>query len=200
VNLAEKSDSELVELLGHKNAWHSRHASRLLQERGARVANLLEAKIKSGPNELARLRALWALQVTSGIDDKHLPLLRDSNEYIRSWTIQFLAENKNPSDAAVKEFARLAKEDPSPLVRLYIASALQRTPPAKRWETLTALLAHAEDRDDHNLPLMYWYASEAAVAADSTKALQLLGQAKIPKVREFITRRLVSSAKLTASN
>jgi hypothetical protein len=40
------------------------------------------------------------------------------------------------------------------LVRLYLASALQRAPAAKRWEILAGLMAHEEDAGDQNLPLM----------------------------------------------
>ena len=55
---------------------------------------------------------------------------------------------------------------------------------------LKALLGHAEDEDDPNLPLMYWYAAETVVAADKTAAVQLLAACRISKVRRFITRRM----------
>jgi len=57
---------------------------------------------------------------------------------------------------------------------------------------LKALLSHAEDVDDPNLPLMYWYATEPVVAADKVAAVQLLAACKIPKVRQFITRRMAT--------
>ena len=62
-------------------------------------------------------------------------------------------------------FAELARTDPSPVVRLYLASALQRLPLENRWEILAGLVGHAEDAADHNLPLMYWYAAEPLAAA-----------------------------------
>ena len=63
---------------------------------------------------------------------------------------------------------------------------------ADAWPLIKALLAHAEDADDHNLPLMYWYALEPLVAADPRQAIAMLPDVKIPLVRQFITRRLVA--------
>ena len=54
----------------------------------------------------------------------------------------------------------MAKAEGSALVRLYIASALQRVPAEKRWDAVTALFSRAEDSNDHNQPLMAWYAAE----------------------------------------
>jgi len=50
--------------------------------------------------------------------------------------------------------------------------------------------AHEEDKDDQNLPLMDWYAAESIVAADPVWAAEALGACKIPKVAEFIARRM----------
>jgi len=77
-------------------------------------------------------------------------------------------------------------------VRLYLASACQRLTVAQRLPIVEALLAHAEDATDHNLPLMYWYATEPIVAADPAKGALLLAKAKIPLLREYITRRLTT--------
>jgi hypothetical protein len=88
---------------------------------------------------------------------------------------------------------QLARGDPSPLVRLFVAAAAQRTANLNlRSRVVEALLTHAEDAGDHNLPLMYWYAAEACVASDPDHALELLKLCKIPQVREFIARRLAT--------
>jgi hypothetical protein len=111
---------------------------------------------------------------------------------LRGWAIQLLCENKKPSADARSEFARMAREDKSPIVRMYIASAMTRTPIAQRAEVLTGLLSHAEDATDPSLPHLYWYATEPVIAANKTTAIQLLTKTKIPKVRQFITRRLAA--------
>ena len=126
-------------------------------------------------------------------------LLADSSEYVRAWTIQLLSESKKFSDTLLVEFAKLAKDDPSPVVRLYLASALQRIPIEKRSPILEALLAHGEDVNDHNLPLMYWYAAEPVAGKSSTAAAMLMAKSKIPLVREFLARRMSAAANATAS-
>jgi len=54
------------------------------------------------------------------------------------------------------------------------------------------LFSHAEDADDHNLPLMYWYAAEAVVGEDIAAGAKLLSQAKIPMLRTYVTRRMTA--------
>jgi putative membrane-bound dehydrogenase-like protein len=200
VDLASLASADLVKLQESPNDWYVRHARRLLQERGPDPAvhkGLLEI-LKSSPEVPKKLRALWALHVTGGLTEPILlGLLHHEHEYVRGWAIQFLVEDRRASEGALQEFARLAKEDPSPAVRLYLAAALQRLPLKDRWGILEGLVAHAEDANDHNLPLMLWYAAEPLVPLDGARALKLAALGKIPKLREFVTRRLVASASST---
>jgi len=202
VDLAKKSDAELVDLQLHKNEFYVRHARRILQERGGNPAiykGLLNI-VKNNPFDHRQVRGLWALQVTGGLDEKTaLDLLNHTNQYVRAFTIQFLCENKNPSDAALKKFADLAKSDLSQVVRMYLASELQRAPVEKRWNVLQGLLAHAEDANDHNLPCLYWYAAEGSVAADPNRGIKLMTESKIAKVRENIARRIAVGSKAVAA-
>ena len=183
---------ELVKLQSHPNEWFARHARRVLHERQANTS-VLAKTLNSSRSVPLRLRALWALRVTGNLDEKKLEgLLQDSSEHLRAWAIQLLCENKKPSEAARAEFARMAHEDKSPLVRLYLASAMQRLLLKQRVPVLVHLLAHTEDKDDQNLPLMYWYATEPVVAADRVAAVKLLTACQIPKVRQFITHRMAT--------
>ena len=212
VDLAKLSNNELIALLSNKNSWQAQHAQRLLTERVAAISaennrsssrsgytrlEVIRAPIEQlshkGQTTAERLRALWTLKCVGGFyEDIATDNLTSKDDYIRAWTIQLACEDKNPSDALLKEFARLAREDKSPVVRLYLASALQRLPIEKRGEILEALLAHAEDATDPNLPLMYWYAAEPLAGKDVASAARLLAKTKIPKVREFITRRMTA--------
>lgn len=202
IDLAKKTDAELVDLQLHVNDFYVRHARRILQERGSNAAvhqGLLKI-IKDNPFDHRQLRGLWALQVTGGLDEKTaLELLDHKSDYVRAFTIQFLCEGKNPPDAAIKKFASLAKKDPSPVVRLYLASGMLRTPVEKRWDVLEGLLSHADDAKDHNLPYMYWYAAEGSVASDYGRAIKLLKESKIPRIREFIARRMAVDSKAVAA-
>ena len=193
-NLNKLSNPELLKLQSHRNDWFVRHARRILQERQADTGVLIKT-LKSDVPVPLRLRALWALHVTGHLNNQILQsLLNDSSEHLRAWAIQLLAENKKPDELVHKEFVLMASQDKSPLVRLYLASAMQRLSFKHRLPVLKALLGHGEDADDQNLPLMYWYATEPLVAADKGAALQLLTACKIPKVRQFITRRITVSS------
>jgi hypothetical protein len=86
----------------------------------------------------------------------------------------------------------MAEKDPSPFVRLYLASAAQRLEPNDRWALAERLAMHDEDAADQNLPLMYWYALEPLVLEDQQRALALAARTKIPTLRAFIARRLAS--------
>ena len=105
-----------------------------------------------------------------------------------------LCESRQPNDAILAELARLAREDASAFVRLYLASAMQRTPVSKRLPILEPLVTRDLDAADHNLPLMYWFALEPVVGGDGAVGLDLLTKVRIPTLRQFITRRLASEA------
>ncbi|GAA4442825.1 hypothetical protein GCM10023188_42960 [Pontibacter saemangeumensis] len=193
VDLSKASDKELVNYQLHKNEWYVRTARLILQERGPnkKVHKALKKILNDNPDVTRKLRALWALHVTRGLKEKDLLALLDhGNEYMRSWAIQLLAEDRNLSDTALKRFADLAKADSSALVRLYLTSAIQRTAPEKRWETLEALLQREEDKDDHNMPLMLWYAFEPTVPTDVNRAADLALKARVPHVLPFTIQRV----------
>ena len=87
----------------------------------------------------------------------------------------------------------MAASDPSKLVRLFIASAAQRTTnEALRATLVKRLLAHDEDAKDHNLPLMYWFAMEPLVAGNPAESLSAAVDTKIPRILNFTTRRIAS--------
>ena len=201
VDLQKAGDDELVQDQLNPNDWYVRHARRILQERGPKpeVQAALTKILLENPDETRQLRALWALHGVNGLTEAvALESLKNPHEFVRAWTIQLTCEDGAPSPALLDEFARLAKDDPSPVVRLYLASAAQRIEIAKRWPILTALASHAEDADDHNLPLMIWYAAEPAVGADLATGAELLANCHIGKVQEFIARRIAAEA--TVSN
>ncbi|HEX8311434.1 MAG TPA: PVC-type heme-binding CxxCH protein [Chthoniobacteraceae bacterium] len=197
VDVANATNAQLVEMQLHANDWYVRTARRVLMERGANpeVHSALGRILADNPDDTRQLRALWTLHATGGFTEMiALQTLNAKSEWVRAWTIQLACEDGQPGEPLLKRFAELAKSDPSPAVRLYLASAAQRLPVAQRWPIIEGLATHEEDAKDHNLPLMLWYAAEPAVASDLVKAAELLGSCQIPKVQEFITRRLASMA------
>ena len=183
----------------HKNDWWVRHARRVLSERAAAGKDMTDTQaalrflLNEQSDETRRLRALWALHTTGGLDEAlTLELLADSQEHVRAWAIQFELEDRAVSAAVHDRLVALAEHDNSPIVRLYVAAACQRMDPAHSWPIVEQLAKHGEDAEDHNLPQMYWYAMEPLVAQDRTRGAKLAASAKIPKLRQFIARRIAA--------
>ncbi|HUR46847.1 MAG TPA: PVC-type heme-binding CxxCH protein [Candidatus Saccharimonadales bacterium] len=198
-DLQKQSDGDLVKLVFHKNEWYSRHARRLLQERAAAgklnsaVQHDLVRALDSNKEIPQQLRALWALHAIGSADSGLLmKLLAHKSEYVRWWAIQLLVEESKAGPAVLSGFTQLAKSDSSPLVRLAVASALQRLPIQDRWPIASALVQHSEDANDQNLPMMLWYGIEPMVPSDYSRSLQLMAQCKIPLVRRCISRRIAA--------
>ena len=191
-DLRKATDLELVNYQLNPNEWYVRQARTILQERGGNkeVNDALKVILNTNPDISRKLRALWTLYVTNGLSEKELvDLLSNQSEYIRSWAIQFLAENKSVSSEALKHFGVMAKADKSALVRLYLASAMQRIEPNKRWEVVEALTQKTEDITDHNLPLMIWYAAEPLADIDAKRAIQMAEKSTMPKFLEYMKKR-----------
>jgi putative heme-binding domain-containing protein len=84
----------------------------------------------------------------------------------------------------------MASTDQSWLVRLTLASLLQRLPESERAAIASPLLAHAEDAADHNLPNLVWYGL-IPLADKNLAALPALADACAwPLTRRYIARRL----------
>jgi putative membrane-bound dehydrogenase-like protein len=205
-DLAKLSDAELVERQLHNNDWHVSHARRLLQERAAagklapETRQALEKILADNPDVARKLRALWALHVTGGLDERQrLDLLDSTHEAVRAWVVQLALEKHSPSPSLFEKLVVLSRHDPSPFVRLYLASGLQRLPLGQRWRLAEGLVDHAEDAADCNLPLLIWYGIEPLVPLDSGRALSLLTKAKIPLLREYIARRAALRGEPVAS-
>ena len=192
VDLAKLGSAELVRNQLHANEWFVRRSRLILQERGPNpeVHAALLKIIRENSDVTRQLRALWTLHATRGLNGTlALELLQAKEPYVRGWTVQLMSEDKNPSPALVNAFAALAKNDPSPIVRRFLASAARRIAVAQRWGIVEALLQHGEDASDHNLPALYWFAAEPLVAADPARATALGIATPLTGLRAFFTRR-----------
>src|SRR5262249_43140688 len=129
-------------------------------------------------------------------------------EHVRAWAVRLLTDSwpldtvfsKRPSTEApasgatpsdlLPHFVRLAKTDSSGLVRLVLASTLQRLPVSQRAPLAVDLAAHKEDADDHNLPLLIWYGLIPVGDSDPAALAALAAKCELPITRKFIARRL----------
>ncbi len=198
-------DAALVDLQRSPSSWHARRARVVLQGRAVQGAlasgtrDTLRSRLAGDAPAEHRLRALWALHVTEGLDAARLAaLLDDPLDDMRAWSIRLLCEDDAPADEVVARFADLARTDPSPTVRLALASALQRLPHQARWPIARALAEHGEDAQDHNLPLMVWFGIEPAVPNDPARAVQFARASRLPHLTRFTARRLAAADRLGA--
>ena len=197
------TDEQLVSLQKNKSEWHARRARGILQKRAAKkrlddkIYQQLQQMLASESNRAWRLNALWTLHATGGIAQSQLTqLLKDKDEYLRAWAIQLLCEDSQPPGDALARFTVLAKDDPSPIVRLYLASALQRVGKAAAWNMLAGLVRHPEDSSDHNLPKLIWTGMEPLVKEYPEKALQFGSTSALPSIAQWTARRLVDAEKM----
>ncbi len=219
-DLTKLDGAELVKLHGHPNEWYSRQARLELiaranagQDLGA-VQRQLRTLVETPSGGTTGLRALWTLYAIGGVDDALLRMaLQSADEHVRTWAVRMISDtwpldtlmSVRPPEAVKadaeslsgpwqNEFLRLAQDDKSGLVRLALASALQRLPVAQRVPLATVLAGHAEDATDHNLPLLIWYGLIPVGDADPGALVNVAANSRLPQTSQYIARRLAEDA------
>ena len=201
VDLSSLQDKQLFELARGRDEWAARRAR--LELSGRREVGVEDTYLwllfQSGPFADAetpvaeRLGVLWALNACSSLGEEELlHLTHDGEALLVAWAVQLLCEDGAPSSEVRERLLELARTSESPVVRLYLASALQRIGPD--FELARALCAHAEDAHDPNIPTVLWYALEPHVAAYPEGAMGLAAAAKLEPIRGWIARRAASES------
>ncbi len=205
IDLSQLDDIELAKLQLSENDWQARMSRRVLVDRVSSgrdctsIRSLLHNIVGQSNNTVHRLRALWTLHVTGDRDSELLTsLLSDGNENVRVWALRLLEEQSHDSDAsrttfletAKQEFPFVAVNDASGLVRLTIASMLQKLPMQYRADIAGPLLSHADDESDHNQPLMLWYGILPLADVDDGRFERLIVESKLLRIQRYGARRL----------
>ena len=197
VNLDKLSNDKLARMIGSRNEWYSRQARQLLQQRAAAGQDLTKTALmvmntyKHATSTPAALRAMWTLNAIGSTDEGWLlEQSNDEREHIRTWAIKLLIDKGPLSKKTQKRFIEMAAKDKAGLVQLHLAGALQQLPLKDRWPLANALVSHNTFAKDPVLPLMVWYGINPAVPNHNAEALKLVARCKLPKVRQFIARRL----------
>lgn len=141
-------------------------------------------------------RPHWLTQLRRGEIGPEM-LLAKPEEGKRAMAVRWLAESTLDGLAKEGKLGNLAANNPGSLVRLELASALQRIPPMERWSLATSLSAHASDADDRQQSLLIWYGIAEAVAEHPGRAVDLALASKLPTVTRLITRRLAEDLEKT---
>ena len=168
-DLQEITPEGIRRMIAHPNVWFERQLRRRLAAgAGEGHRALLEGMLGEG-DTVSRLRSLWALNEIGGATPELLVgLLEVEDEHLRAWAVRLLLDGQ-PIDTILgplhpkgrfpheARLAQLAADDPSGLVKLTIASGLQRLHPDQRVMIALALAGDAAYADDHNLPTITWY-------------------------------------------
>jgi len=156
-------------------------------------------------NSHHRLRAVWLWHALGVVDPSLLQeALADPDEHVRAWAIRLLtdhwpldtvtgvsrAERVTVPPELLERFAKMATTDNSGLVRLVLASTLQRLPMKYRPTLAAALLSRTEDATDSQLPFLIWYGLIPLAENDPGKLVFLAANGKFPRIREWTARRL----------
>lgn len=193
VNLAALGDTELVALHRHKNEWFVRTARRLLHERA--LARRLDPKALGplattalrDPETAQRLRALWTLHLCDASwPDLAQKALGDGDEFVRAWAVRLLTDDGQPAPSVLARLATLAESDPSPVVRLALASAVQRVPESAAWNLIEALAQHAEDGTDHNVPFLLWHGLAQRLPTQLDRGFKVAERSRLPQLADWI--------------
>ncbi len=96
----------------------------------------------------------------------------------------------SPPPDLLAKLTAMARDDSSGLVRLVLASTLQRLPVNQRLSLARELLARAEDAHDHNLPSLIWTGLIPVAETDPESLASLAADCRIPDVVGLIARRL----------
>lgn len=204
-------DRALVGLHRHKNEWFVRQARRILANRSAAgkltgdACSMLGELAAREPDPVLRLRAIWTRYALGKLETQELhALLSDRHESVRAWAIRLLTDDM-PLDTIFSQqvdavssvpedlmgaLVEMARNDPSGLVRLVLASTLQRLPVNRRLELARPLAARAEDAEDHNLPGLIWTGLIPTAATDAHGLVALARECRMPGLSRSIARRL----------
>jgi len=199
VDLTKLDDLRLAGLQYRDNEWQARTARVILQERAMQralatnVVESLRAALDDG-NPLFRLRSAWALHCIGQLDAqwRRARTLKDPDPFVRGWTVRFEVEDERADPERGKILAELARNDPSPVVRLELAAALQRVPTEERVRIAGELLQHAEDADDRQIPLMVWYGILPLAGDPDGHDLALLARSSLPLPARLLSRRIAT--------
>jgi putative membrane-bound dehydrogenase-like protein len=113
-------------------------------------------------------------------------------DYITGPNPHFVYPAEAGSKEVMKPMTMMARDDSSKLVKLTLASILQRLPVAQRAELAVMLITQTDLADDPILSHMVWFGISPLAKQDPSTLLQLAKACSWPKVTRWITRSLAT--------
>ncbi len=193
-DLSKLNSTQLVDLLSHTNKWFRQTALRLIADRRDKATIPALAALLRGNTGQTALEALWALNLTGGLNElAAFDALDHADPFVRSWTIRLLGDANGVSAPVAVRLAGLAAKETDPGVRGQLASTARRLPAKDALPIIRNLLRHDEDAEDNRIPLLLWWAIEAKAGADRDQVVALFGERQLwfrPLVQQHILERL----------
>lgn len=197
------NDANSSAILKHPNDWFARQMRVMkIGEESSLRKIALEQEFES----TRRLRAFWALMTmrSSTVKDASFALLGDDDEALRKWGILALTDSwpidnidgppgndtRKSDPELLTKFTEMAESDDSGLVRLALASTLQRLPVSDRAKLGLALASRDEDAEDQNLPSMVWWGVAPLTESDPEKLVAIADATVWPDLIRWIARTL----------
>ena len=213
LSLMENGFYNAEAIIRHPNAWyfrqflHNLSVSILSEREKYSMIRICELNFVDRHPTPIRLRAMWVLHALNKTISESW--LSDPDEHIRAWVIRLMMDDQpidtlfGPREKAmptinaelVQKLVQQAQVDSSGLVRLTLASALQRLPVEHRGELAKALAFRSEDKNDHNIPLVVWAGITPLVELDPEKLLEVASSTEWSNLRTWVARAITERSK-----
>ena len=196
-DLAKLDDGELINYLSHADVWYRRMARQLLTDRSA-AGTLAASSIGKLRDNIHRskdldlvLESLWTSYALGAFDKSSLiDLLGHENEHVRVWAIKLLLDRPCSDPVVGEAMAKQLAVESSDLVRLYAAGCIAKLTSSNVWNSIALLASRKSLSEDRDYPLVLWYGIKEHVAAEPARAIDLIKDTSIPKLTQFIARRI----------
>lgn len=213
LSILENGFDDLEAVIRHPNVWYFRQflqnisVGSLTEKEKYSIIRICELNFVGRLPASVRLRAMWGLYAMNKLISESY--LNHPNEHIRAWLIRLMMDDQpidtlfgprekalpNTSPEFVQKLVQQALTDTSGLVRLTLASALQRLPVEYRGELAKALAFRSEDKNDHNIPLLVWAGIIPLVELDPEKLLEVARSTEWSNLRTWIARAITERSK-----
>ena len=177
-DLAKKSATELVDLLGHENVWHRETARRILTERqlDGQAPALTKLVLDAETPRDKRLNALYTLISANMLAEPPARLLfDDSDPTVRAWVVRYAGSLGEKASKRATSRVQQQASDSHPDVALQVAIALGKftktQDPMPGWAVI--LQEHGGDKI---IPRIIFRNMEPLLVSASTDLPALLGE------------------------
>ena len=193
-NLNRRSTDELIEVLNHENKWFRQTALRIIGDRKDKaIVPRLKRIIENTDSQLA-LDALWALNLTSPLDETYaVKLLAHKNPHVRAWTVRLMGDDRKVDPEFAHKLEELARDETEAIVRSQLACTARRLSPVDCMLIVRQLLEHAIDTEDPHIPLLIWWAIEVQCQNNRDVVIDMLDRDvwELNLFRKHILERLM---------